>query len=84
MPPSRRQFLMVSAATAAAAGCASPRKKFRWPDLPGAPRIEGPHRLPVEWHQGRIAELQGRLAAKGIDGMLFEDRWNVVYFTGLF
>ncbi len=84
MPTSRRQFLKVSAATAAAAGCASPRRKFRWPDLPGAPRLEGPHRLPVEWHKGRIAELQRRLGAKGIDGMLFEDRWNVIYFTGLF
>jgi Xaa-Pro aminopeptidase len=84
MPTSRRQFLKVSAATAAAAGCASPRRRFRWPDLPGAPRIEGPYRLPVEWHKGRIADLQRRLAAKGIDGMLFEDRWNVIYFTGLF
>jgi Xaa-Pro aminopeptidase len=28
--------------------------------------------------------LRAKLSAKGIDGIVLEDRWNIVYFTGLF
>jgi Xaa-Pro dipeptidase len=41
-------------------------------------------RLPLQWSKGRTKELQRRLQAAGYDGVLLTDRWNVIYFTGLF
>ena len=41
-------------------------------------------RLPLEWHQDRVKILQEKLAELGIDGILITDRWNIIYFTGLF
>src|ERR1700752_5171608 len=40
-------------------------------------------RLPLEWHQQRAAKLQEKLAQDGNDGILLSDRWNIIYFTGL-
>lgn len=40
-------------------------------------------RLPLEWHQGRVRILQEKLAERGLDGILITDRWNLIYYTGL-
>lgn len=40
-------------------------------------------RLPLEWHKGRVKKLQEILQAEGYDGILLTDRWNIIYFTGL-
>jgi Xaa-Pro aminopeptidase len=40
-------------------------------------------RLPLEWNKETVKRLQAKLAAEGFDGMLLTDRWNVIYFTGL-
>src|SRR5438093_4829065 len=40
-------------------------------------------RLDETWHRRAIARLQARLHDEGIDGALLGDRWNIIYFTGL-
>ncbi|HEU5248356.1 MAG TPA: aminopeptidase P family N-terminal domain-containing protein, partial [Thermoanaerobaculia bacterium] len=41
-------------------------------------------RLPLEWHKGRVKVLQDYLQEQGYAGALLSDRWNIIYFTGLF
>jgi Xaa-Pro dipeptidase len=41
-------------------------------------------RLPLEWHQRRVKLLQAELQEEGFAGALLSDRWNIIYFTGLF
>ena len=40
-------------------------------------------RLPLEWHQRRAQLLREKLAEAGYEGILLRDRWNIIYFTGL-
>jgi len=40
-------------------------------------------RLPLEWHQGQVKKLQEKLGERGLDGILITDRWNLIYYTGL-
>ncbi len=40
-------------------------------------------RLPLEWNKQRLSKLQEFLAEEGYDGILLTDRWNLIYFTGL-
>ncbi len=40
-------------------------------------------RLDEPWHRRTIRRLQARLQEEGIDGVLLGDRWNIIYFTGL-
>ena len=41
-------------------------------------------RLPLEWHkQQRAQKLREKLAEDGYTGILLTDRWNIIYFTGL-
>ena len=40
-------------------------------------------RLSLEWNKQRVKKLQEILAEEGYDGILLTDRWNVIYFTGL-
>ncbi len=41
-------------------------------------------RLPLEWHKATVKRLQEKLGERGLDGILLTDRWNIIYFTGLF
>ncbi len=41
-------------------------------------------RLPLEWHQATVQRLQEKLGERGLDGIWITDRWNIIYFTGLF
>jgi Xaa-Pro dipeptidase len=41
-------------------------------------------RLPLDWHKATVKRLQEKLKARGLDGILLTDRWNIIYFTGLF
>ena len=41
-------------------------------------------RLPREWHENTVKRLQQTLRDRGLDGILITDRWNIIYFTGLF
>ena len=40
-------------------------------------------RLPLEWHKQRAQKLCQQLAEDGYTGILLTDRWNIIYFTGL-
>ncbi|MEX2315846.1 MAG: M24 family metallopeptidase [Pirellulales bacterium] len=40
-------------------------------------------RLPLEWNKRTVKRLQEKLAAEEYEGILLTDRWNVIYFTGL-
>src|SRR6266513_1624174 len=40
-------------------------------------------RLPLEWHTQRAQKLCQQLAEDGYTGILLTDRWNIIYFTGL-
>lgn len=80
----------ASATTLAAASAASPSssspkgesaKLFLPPDSLAASTAD---RLPLEWSKARTKALQAKLAARGFDGILLTDQWNVIYFTGLF
>lgn len=84
----RRAFL--GAAGLAAAGAALPPR--REPDGSVSAQLFIPKddlapatvdRLPLEWHKGRVKALQEKLAELGLDGALLTDRWNLIYFTGL-
>jgi len=41
-------------------------------------------RLPLSWYKETVKRLKKIVAEKGIDVILLQDRWNLVYFTGLF
>jgi Xaa-Pro dipeptidase len=42
------------------------------------------HRLPLEWHKGKSAQLKSEARERGVDGGLFlMNRWNIIYATGL-
>jgi Xaa-Pro dipeptidase len=91
--PTRREFLATTSAavTASAIGTATPgesapaaaekssRLFLAEDDLKPATF----DRLPLEWHQQRAKKLQERLAEEGTEGILLTDRWNIIYFTGL-
>lgn len=40
-------------------------------------------RLPLDWHKERSQKLRAKLAEDDYDGILLTDRWNIIYFTGL-
>src|SRR5262249_19947746 len=40
-------------------------------------------RLPLDWHKQRAQKLRDKLAEDGYEGILLTDRWNIIYFTGL-
>jgi Xaa-Pro aminopeptidase len=41
-------------------------------------------RLPLEWYQNNVKRLQQKLGEQGLDGILMQNRWDIIYFTGLF
>ncbi|HXZ19930.1 MAG TPA: M24 family metallopeptidase [Candidatus Acidoferrales bacterium] len=94
---SRREFIVTtgagtvaaSVATTAAAAAESPQKH---PAAGKSASLFLPEdnlkpstldRLPLEWHQQRADLLRGKLADAGYEGILLRDRWNIIYFTGL-
>ena len=94
---SRREFIVTtgagtvaaSVATTAAATAESPQKH---PAAGKSASLFLPEdnlkpstldRLPLEWHHQRADLLRGKLADAGYEGILLRDRWNIIYFTGL-
>lgn len=51
------------------------------PDHPEAATFD---RLDEKWYKAAIRRLQDGLREEGIDAVLLTDRWNIIYFTGLF
>ena len=52
--------------------------------IPPMTPLEPPFRLPESWYRKNMARLQASLAENGLDGMILEDVWNIIYFSGLF
>ena len=94
---SRREFLATTGGAAAASGLGSAatleaaardpraageksRALFLPPDDLKASTLD---RLPLEWHQQRAQKLREKLGENGYEGILLTDRWNIIYFTGL-
>lgn len=51
------------------------------PDHPEAATYD---RLPLSWYKSTVKCLRDKVAEKGVDAILLQNRWNLVYFTGLF
>ncbi len=51
---------------------------------PDHPKPATYDRLPLEWYKRTVHRLQQKLGERGLDGILITDRWNIIYFTGLF
>ena len=94
---SRREFLATSAAVAASGVGAAAGAEGKAPQ-PAAVAGEKStrlflsednlkpatfDRLPLEWHKQRAQKLREKLAENGYEGILLTDRWNIIYFTGL-
>jgi Xaa-Pro aminopeptidase len=93
----RRDFLKTTAAAAlgvaVASGCAPKQQErpartggsenllVKSPDHPEPATLD---RLPLEWYQKTVQRLQQKLTERGLDGIFINDRWNIIYFTGLF
>lgn len=41
-------------------------------------------RLPLSWYKKTVKRLKERIEEKGAEAILLQNRWNLVYFTGLF
>ncbi|MGH9751140.1 MAG: M24 family metallopeptidase, partial [Candidatus Polarisedimenticolia bacterium] len=50
---------------------------------PAHPRPAAFDRLDEAWHRAAVRRLQGKLQEEGLDGALLSDRWNIIYFSGL-
>ena len=48
------------------------------------PRAADFDRLDVPWYKASISRLQEKLKEAGVAAALLSDRWNIIYFTGLF
>ncbi|MGB8952263.1 MAG: M24 family metallopeptidase [Candidatus Aminicenantales bacterium] len=53
-------------------------------DNPAHPEPAAFDRLPLNWYKNTVQRLREKAAEKGIDAVLLQDRWNLIYFTGLF
>jgi hypothetical protein len=43
------------------------------------------HRLPLSWYKEKVRAIKGEARERGVTGgLLFTDRWNLIYTTGLF
>ena len=51
---------------------------------PDHPKPATYDRLPLEWHQDAAKRLQQKLGERGLDGIILTNRWNIIYYTGLF
>jgi Xaa-Pro dipeptidase len=51
------------------------------PDHPGPATYD---RLPLSWYKETVSRLREKVAELGVDGILLQNRWNLIYFTGLF
>jgi len=94
----RRDFLRTSAVAAVGAAAASCSKAPETPvqkpvtgnsasllvKNPDHPQPATFDRLPLEWYKATVGRLQQKLGERGLDGIVLTDRWNIIYFTGLF
>jgi len=46
--------------------------------------LEQPFRLPRSWYQENVKRLQAKLKERDLNGIILENVWNIIYFSGLF
>jgi Xaa-Pro dipeptidase len=92
---SRRNFIKSAGLGLTSLGIFTEKQAFSSPTLkkrsaklliknPEHPNPASFDRLPLSWYKNTVKSLKTRLAEKGIDAILLQNRWNLVYFTGLF
>lgn len=52
--------------------------------IPPMAPLEPPFRLPEAWYRKNFQRLQITLEENGLDGIILEDVWNIIYFSGLY
>jgi len=72
-------WLLPEKKAAAAGGSASLLK-----GRPDHPKLAAFDRLDEAWYRRAVARLQEKLQEQGLEGAVLGDRWNLVYFSGLF
>jgi Xaa-Pro dipeptidase len=83
----RRHFLQTMAGATALSLTASARSFGKTRILQVAanfPAPPGPDRLPVEWYQRKIKQVQAKMAERNLDALLLLNTTNVIYTTGYF
>src|SRR3974390_893977 len=84
---SRRQFMQTAAGAAALSLTASSQTFGNTrilrinADVPAPP---GPDRLPPEWYQRKIKQVQAKMAERNLNALVLLNAHNVVYTTGYF
>ena len=84
---SRRLFLKTSTGAAALAITASSFSFGRTHALQikaSLPAPPGPDRLPAEWYQRKIKQVQAKMAERNLNALVLLNAHNVVYTTGYF
>ncbi|MFQ5740821.1 MAG: M24 family metallopeptidase [Acidobacteriota bacterium] len=87
---SRRSFLKTGVFGAAGLGFTG-----RWSKAQGGsssllrrdelqPQMAQFDRLPLAWYKRQLGRLQEKCGAAGCDAILLRNRWNIIYFSGLF
>jgi len=51
---------------------------------PDHPQEASYDRLPLSWYKKTVNSLKEKVSEKGVDAVILQNRWNLVYFTGLF
>jgi Xaa-Pro dipeptidase len=85
--PSRRRFLQTVAGAAALTISTSSRSfgNTRLLEITANyPAPPGPDRLPPEWYQRKIKQVQAKMADRNLNAMVLLNAHNVVYTTGYF
>jgi Xaa-Pro dipeptidase len=87
MTPTRRRFLQTAAGAAALSVTTAARSFGNTHVLEVAanfPAPPGPDRLPPEWYQRKIKQVQAQMAELKLNALLLLNAHNVVYTTGYF
>lgn len=92
---SRRNFIKKSGLGLTGFGLSAKPKSFSFPlpkknseklllKNPNHPQEASFDRLPLSWYKETVKSLKKRVAEKEVEAILLQDRWNLIYFTGLF
>jgi Xaa-Pro dipeptidase len=92
---SRRNFIRNMGMGLASLGFIKEEKAFSFPSQkknsekllitnPDHPEPASFDRLPLSWYKNTVKRLKDKVAEKGVEIILLQDRWNLIYFTGLF
>jgi Xaa-Pro dipeptidase len=95
MKTTRRRFIKNAGMGMAGLGLCSPSLSFGFqetkadsekllvkdPDHPKAAKFD---RLPLEWYKKTAGRLREKAGERGVDAIVLQGRWNLIYFTGLF